>query len=82
MVIGKSLGFAALMALAALNRWRFGPRLLAGETAAVPALQRTIKAEWALIAVLLAATAVMTSLYAPEHLEGSFAPEHEVAPAH
>ena len=51
MVLGKSLGFAALMALAAQNKWRFGPRLLAGDGAAVPALQRTIEAEWALIAV-------------------------------
>lgn len=82
MVVGKSLAFAVLMALASLNRWRFGPGLLAGDAAAVPALERTIKAEWALIAALIAATAVMTSLYAPEHLEGSFAPEHEVAPAH
>ena len=82
MVLGKSLGFAALMALAAQNKWRFGPRLLAGDGAAVPALQRTIKAEWVLIAVLIAATAVMTTLYAPEHLEGSFAPEHEAQPAH
>jgi putative copper export protein len=77
MVLGKSLGFAALMALAARNKWSFGPRLLAGDASAVPALQRTIKAEWVLIAAVLAATAVMTSLYAPEHLEGSFAPEHE-----
>jgi putative copper export protein len=82
MVLGKSLGFAVLMALAAQNKWRFGPRLLAGDIRAVPALQRTIAWEWGLIAVVLAGTAVMTSLYAPEHLEGSFAPEHEVAPAH
>jgi putative copper resistance protein D len=82
MVLGKSLAFAVLMALAARNKWRFGPRLLAGDTSAVGSLLRTIKAEWVLIAVVLAATAVMTSLYAPEHLEGSFAPEHEVAPAH
>jgi putative copper export protein len=82
MVLGKSLAFAVLMALAAQNKWRFGPRLLAGDVRAVPALQRTIAWEWGLIAVVLVGTAVMTSLYAPEHLEGSFAPEHEVAPAH
>jgi putative copper resistance protein D len=82
MVLGKSLGFAVLMALAAQNKWRFGPRLLAGDVAAVPALQRTITAEWVLIALVLVATAVMTSLYAPEHLDGSFAPEHEPVPAH
>ena len=82
MVLGKSLGFAVLMALAAQNKWRFGPRMSAGDASAVPALQRTVKAEWVLIAVVLVATAVMTSLYAPEHLQGSFAPEHEAAPAH
>jgi len=82
MVLGKSLGFALLMALAAQNKWRFGPRLLAGDAAVVPALQRTIKAEWVLIGLVLVGTAVMTSLYAPEHLEGSFAPEHEAAPSH
>ncbi len=82
MVLGKSLGFAVLMALAAQNKWRFGPRLLAGDGSAVPALQRTIAWEWALIAAVLAATAVMTSLYAPEHLDRSFAPEHEVVPTH
>ena len=82
MVLGKSLAFAVLMALAAQNKWRFGPRLLAGDARAVPALQRTIAWEWGLIAVVLVGTAVMTSLYAPEHLEGSFAPEHEAAPRH
>jgi putative copper resistance protein D len=82
MVVGKSLGFAALMALAAQNKWRLGPRLSAGDESAVPALQRTVRAEWALIAVVLVATAIVTSLYAPEHLEGSFAPEHEAAPSH
>jgi len=82
MVLGKALTFAALMALAAQNKLRFGPRLLAGDGSAVPALQRTIAWEWVLIAVVLVGTAVMTSLYAPEHLEGSFAPEHEAAPSH
>ena len=82
MVLGKSLGFAALMALAAHNKWRLAPRLSAGDASAAPALQRTVRAEWALIAAVLVATAIVASLYAPEHLEGSFAPEHEAAPAH
>jgi putative copper export protein len=81
MVVGKSAAFAVLMGLAAQNRWRFGPRLRAGDGAAVPPLVRTVKAEWVLIAAVLAATAVMTSLYAPEHLEGGFG-QHETAPAH
>jgi putative copper export protein len=82
MVLGKALAFGVLMALAARNKGRFGPQLLAGDAGAALGLRRTIAWEWALIAVVLVATAVMTSLYAPEHLEGSFAPEHEIAPAH
>jgi putative copper resistance protein D len=82
MVLGKSFAFAALMALAAQNKWRFGPRLLAGDAGAAAALQRAVAAEWLLIGAVLIATAVMTSVYAPEHLEGAFAPEHEPAPAH
>ena len=82
MVLGKSAAFAVLMALAARNKWRFGPRLLAGEEAAVTGLRRTIVAEWLIIALVLVATAAMTSLFAPEHLEGGFAPEHEAEPAH
>jgi putative copper export protein len=82
MVLGKSFGFAVLMALAAQNKWRLGPRLSAGDASAVRALQRTVKTEWVLIAAVLVATAVMTSLYAPEHLQGSFAPEHGAAPTH
>jgi putative copper export protein len=81
-VLGKALAFAALMALAARNKWRFGPRLLAGDAGAAVGLKRTIVAEWGLIAAVLVATAAMTALTAPEHLEGGFAPEHEVAPAH
>ena len=71
-----------LMTLAAQNKWRLGPRLLEGDGSAVPRLQRTIKIEWLLIAVVLAATAVITSLYAPEHLYAAFSPEHEYAPVH
>ena len=69
MVLGKSLAFAVLMALAAQNKWRFGPRLLAGDARAVPALRRTIAWEWGLIAVVLVGTAVMTSLYDLQPLE-------------
>lgn len=76
MVLGKAVGFAAVLGLAALNKWRYAPRLAAGDSAAAIALAKTAVAEWALLAVVLAATAVMTSLYAPEHLEGAFGPGH------
>jgi len=70
------------MVPAVLNKWRFGPRLASGDPAAAFGLQRAIAVEWLLIAAVLIGTAAMTSLFAPEHLEGSFAPEHEVEPAH
>ncbi len=82
MVLGKAFGFALLMVPAVLNKWRFGPRLAAGDPAAALGLQRAIAVEWLLIAAVLIGTAAMTSLFAPEHLDGSFAPEHEVVPAH
>lgn len=82
MVVGKAAAFAALMALATRNKWRYGPRLAAGEQGAAAGLRLTIVAEWLLIAVVLVATAAMTSLFAPEHLEGAFAPDHEPEPAH
>ncbi len=82
MIAGKAVAFAALMILAARNKWRFGPRLNAGDAAAAASLKRAIAVEWLLIVGVLIATAAMTSLYAPEHLEGAFAPEHEVQPAH
>ena len=86
MIAGKTLAFAALMALASFNRWRFVPALsaaaaraggaerpLAGESAA---LRRTIAAEWVIVALVLAATALMTALFAPENLHAAFGDEH------
>jgi putative copper export protein len=82
LLLAKTGMFAVLMGLAAANKWRFGPRLGSGDGAAAASLRRTVAVEWLLIAVLLIGTAVGTSLYSPEHLEGAFAPEHRVEPAH
>jgi putative copper resistance protein D len=76
MLIGKTTGFGVLMALAALNKWRLSPGVAAGDAAATRAFRRSVAAEWALIAVILVTTAVLTSLYAPEHLEGAFGTGH------
>lgn len=81
MVLGKTAGFAVVLALAALNKWKYAPRLARGDRSAAESLGRTAAIEWALLALVLAATAVMTSLFAPEHLEGAFAPGH-VEPPH
>lgn len=64
----KMGGFAALMALAALNKWRYGPALAEGSAAA--AFQRTVAIEFALICVVLMTTAVMTTLFSPESMQG------------
>jgi putative copper export protein len=82
LLLAKAGLFAVLMGLATLNKWRFGPRLGSGDVAAVAGFRRTVAIEWLLIVVLLIGTAVGTSLYSPEHLEGAFAPEHQAEPSH
>lgn len=57
--------FALLMVLAALNRWRLTPTLQAGQRPR-RALQRSIVAEYLLIAAVLAVTATLTTLFSPE----------------
>jgi len=69
MVLGKTAAFGVLMYLAALNRRRQSVLVAAG---AVRAFQRTAAAEWSVLAAVLVATALMTALYAPAHLEGAF----------
>jgi putative copper export protein len=66
-LIAKATVFSLLLLLAALNRWRFTPALAPAPAAARGALRRSIVAEYLLIAGVLAMTAVLTSLYSPEH---------------
>jgi putative copper export protein len=68
-LIAKAAVFALLLVLAARNRWRFTPALVSGPTpeAARGALRRSLLTEYLLIAGVLAITAVLTSLYSPEH---------------
>jgi len=62
-LIAKATVFALLLLLAAVNRWRFMPAL----ASARGALRRSLVAEYLMIAGVLAMTAVLTSLYSPEH---------------
>jgi putative copper resistance protein D len=55
--------FAVLMAIASLNKWRFGPACAEGDTAA---FKRTVLIEYVLICLVLAVTATMTTFYSPE----------------
>jgi putative copper export protein len=75
-LLGKLGGFGVLMVMAALNKWRLGPALRAvradgGESdgansGAVRTFCRMVFAEYALIAVVVVATAVMTMFFSPE----------------
>jgi len=63
----KIAGFALLMALAALNKWRFGPQIGSGNAAALRRFRRSVIVEWWLMVAVLFATAAMTGLFSPEH---------------
>lgn len=72
LVLGKTAAFGVLMYLAASNRRRYGPGIAAAMADALRGFQRTAVAEWSVLAVVLVATALMTALFAPEHLGGAF----------
>jgi copper resistance protein D len=63
LLLVKVSAFAVLMAMASLNKWRFGPACSAGDTAA---FKRTVVIEYLLICLVLAVTAAMTTFYSPE----------------
>jgi putative copper resistance protein D len=82
MILAKAGAFALLMSIAAANAFRFTPRILAGDGRALGQFRKSVGAEWILIALVVAGTAVMTSLYSPEGLHGSFGGDHEEEPEH
>jgi putative copper resistance protein D len=65
MLTMKAVLFAALLVLASYNRWKHVPALMAGSPTAAAALRRSIGWEIALIAAVLAATAIMTTYFSP-----------------
>lgn len=66
LLIAKATGFALLMGLASLNKWRYGPAL-AKTSGATIAFQRAVAAEYLLICGVLITTAVMTAFFSPSH---------------
>ena len=56
---------SGLMALAALNKWRFVPALASGTPAAVRHLRRSIQIEAIAVLLILLATATLTSITTP-----------------
>lgn len=65
LLLSKIAGFALLMGLASLNKWRLGPGIVRGEGAALRAFRRTVRVEWVLIFGVVTVTATMTGLFSP-----------------
>ncbi len=66
LLLAKVAGFVLLMGLAALNKWRLGPAIAAGERGAMHAFQRSVWLEIALMCAVLIATTIMTGFFSPE----------------
>lgn len=64
-LLGKLAAVAALLGLAALNKWRLVPAFAAGDALAAPALRRSIRLESALVVTVVAVTALLTSAPSP-----------------
>ncbi len=67
LVLAKISGFAVLMGLATLNKWRFVPAIRAGESRSVLGVQRSIALEWSVMVLVFVITAVMTGFFSPGH---------------
>ena len=61
--------FASLLGLAAFNKLRFTPALLAGDTGAAARLRRSIGLEFAAVLAILVTTATLTTIASPD-MEG------------
>jgi putative copper resistance protein D len=79
MIVLKTLAYAALLGLAALNRQRFVPAIAAARSSALVSFKQVLRTEWWLIAAVIMATALMTELFSPENLHASFSSEHDEA---
>jgi copper resistance protein D len=66
LLIAKFIGFALLMGLAAVNRWRLTPALADATDQSERRFRRSLGAEFALIAAILTVTAIMTSSFSPD----------------
>ena len=65
LVFAKVAGFTVLLGLAALNKWRYVPRILSGDSQALVALRRCIAREWSLMALIFIVTASLTGFFSP-----------------
>jgi putative copper resistance protein D len=66
LLIAKVIGFALLIGLASLNKWRLGPAVASGDVQGTRAFRRSLQIEYVLIAAVLTVTAVMTTFFSPD----------------
>jgi putative copper resistance protein D len=66
LLLVKLGGFALLMGLASLNKWRLGPSIARGERSALTAFRWSVATEYTLIVGVLTTTAVMTTFFSPD----------------
>jgi putative copper resistance protein D len=64
-ILAKANGFTLLLGLAAVNKLRLAPAMQRGETRAATVFISTVKLEYAVITIVLSATAAMT-LFSPD----------------
>jgi putative copper resistance protein D len=64
LLLNKLALFLLLLLCATANKWRLGPAAVQGGSAAI-AFRRMVMLEYALIALVLVATALMTTFYSP-----------------
>jgi putative copper export protein len=64
-LVAKVLAFAALMALAAFNRWRWAPALASGDHRARRSFRAAVMTEWTIIVLVLLSTAFLTTFWSP-----------------
>jgi len=65
LLLSKAALFVVLLGLAGLNRLRIVPALSRGEPGAATALRVTVSAEYLLVMVVIAITALMTGAFSP-----------------
>lgn len=64
-IAGKANGFALLMLIAALNKYRWMPAMQRGDARAAIAFRRTVMVEYAVVAAVLAVATLLTTLLSP-----------------
>ena len=82
MPIVKTAGFGVAMLVGKINRRRHLSGISREEARAEAAFARAATVEWTLLCAVLVVTAVMTSLFAPEHLESAFGAGHGAEAPH